>query len=105
MCAEWGLDNKAMCCSVRFIAVLFPLLLPCAGVEGMRKRVKRQTQRGELGEKAESVATWVVKEASVMSDTIQQKHQIFGVSLLFLEQRCHKNDFLSKKTESMIVLM
>lgn len=33
---DGGLDNKAMCCSVvRFIAVLLPLLLPCAGIEGM----------------------------------------------------------------------
>lgn len=30
---DGGSDNKAMCCSVvRFIAVLSPLLLPCAGV-------------------------------------------------------------------------
>lgn len=35
VCAGWGWDNKAMCCSVRFIAVLLPLLLPCAGVKGM----------------------------------------------------------------------
>ena len=36
VCAGWGLDNKAMCCSVdRFIAVLSPFLLPCAGIEGM----------------------------------------------------------------------
>lgn len=40
---DGGSDNKAMCCSVvRFIAVLSPLLLPCAGVVGMRER---QTQR------------------------------------------------------------
>ncbi len=72
-----------------------------------RRGDERETKRGrhkggELGEKAESLATWVVKEAGVCL-VLSNKNIKSLVSLYFV--RCHKNDFLSKKTESMIVLM
>lgn len=44
-----------MCCSVvRFIAVLSPLLLPCAGVEGMRERLKEADTKEVSWEKKQN---------------------------------------------------
>lgn len=76
--------------SIRLCAVLLSdllqffssLLLLCAAVEEVSERLKRQHKGGELGDKAESVATWLVQEASVNVWYHPQTHQIFGVSLL-----------------------
>lgn len=106
MCAGWGSDNKAMCCSVvRFIAVLFALVASvCRRGERLREGGTREadTKEVSLGEEAESEATLVVDEAGAC---LVPSNKTSNLWCLFSFSDAIRVIFLSKKTESMIVLV
>lgn len=99
MCAEWGLDNKAVCAVLLSDLLQFfsPLLLPCADVEGMRERegLRRRRKGGESGEKG--ICGYFGNGGGQRVRLVPFNKNVKSLVSLYLVG-C-KNDFLSKKNQ------